>query len=57
MTTIRFATKGCPATECKSENQTRIIYWNHSCVSKPYLDRCVNIHCYNCNKEWKILES
>ena len=56
MTTIRLATKGCPATGCKSD-KTRIIYWNHSCGSKAYLDRYANVHCYNCNIEWKILES
>ena len=57
MTTIRLATKGCPAAGCGSEDRTRIIYWNHSCGSKAYLDRYANVHCYNCNIEWKILES
>ena len=57
MTTIRLATKGCPAAGCGSEDRTRIIYWNHSCGSKAYLDRYANVHCYNCNIEWKILYS
>lgn len=57
MTTIRLATKGCPVRECKSEDQTRIIYWNHSCGSKAYLDRYANIHCYFCNMKWPIVES
>ena len=57
MTTIILATKGCPDKNCRSEDQTRIIYWNHSCGSKAYLDRYANVHCYNCNIEWKILYS
>jgi hypothetical protein len=57
MTTIRLATKGCPATACPSKYESRIIYWNHSCGSKVYLDRYANVHCYNCNIEWKILYS
>ena len=57
MTTIRLATIGCPAEGCGLEDRTRIIYWNHSCGSKAYLDRYAKVHCYNCNIEWKILES
>ena len=57
MTTIRLATKGCPATACPSKYESIIIYWNHSCGSKAYLDRYANVHCYNCNIEWKILYS
>ena len=57
MTTIRLATKGCPAAGCGSEDRTRIIYWNHSCGSKAYLDRYAKVHCYFCNMNWPILES
>ena len=57
MTTIILATEGCPATACPSNYKSRIIYWNHSCGSKAYLDRYANVHCYNCNIEWKILYS
>jgi hypothetical protein len=57
MTTIRLATIGCPAEGCGLEDRTRIIYWNHSCGSKAYLDRYANIHCYFCGVKWPILES
>ena len=57
MTTIRFATKGCPATACPSTNKSRIIYWNHSCGNKAYLDRYAKVHCYSCDCNYKILES
>ena len=57
MTTIRLATKGCPATACPSKYESRIIYWNHSCGSKAYLDRYAKVHCYFCNMNWPILES
>ena len=38
MTTIRLATKGCPAAACPSQNQSRIIYWDHTCGYNAYLD-------------------
>ena len=55
MTTIRLATKGCPATACPSTNKSRIIYWNHSCGNKAYLDRYAKVHCYSCDCNYKIL--
>ena len=54
MTTIILATNGCPATACPSNYKSRIIYWNHSCGSKAYLDRYAKVHYYNCDKNWKI---
>lgn len=56
MSTIRLATKGCPGTGCTTD-KSRIIYWNHSCSNNAYLDRYANVHCYNCDSNWKILES
>jgi len=57
MTTIRLATQGCPAASCPDKKRKEIIYWNHSCGSNAYLDSKAFIHCYSCNKSWKILNS
>ena len=53
---IRLATKGCPGIGCQTD-KNRIIYWNHFCGNKSYLDRKANVICYNCNTKYLILEN
>ena len=53
---IRLATKGCPGVGCQTD-KSRIIYWNHSCGNKSYLDRNAKVICYSCNSSYLILEA
>lgn len=55
---IRLATRDCPGADCDDErNEDRVIYWNHSCGSKSYLDRWAKVHCFNCRSEYSILNA
>ena len=57
--TIRLVTKGCPDPYCEGNNvdESRLIYWNHTCGSNARLDRKGNIHCYPCNASYSMLNS
>ena len=54
--TIRLVTKGCPDPYCEG-NGSNLIYWNHTCGSNARLDREGNIHCYQCDASYSILNS
>lgn len=54
--TIRLVTKGCPDPYCKT-SKDQLIYWNHTCGSNAKLDDRANIHCFNCDIKYSILNS
>ena len=61
--TIRLVTKGCPDPDCESncasdcQSSQKLIYWNHVCGANAKLDRKGDIHCFNCDTSYSILNS
>ena len=53
---IRLATKGCPGKGCTTDPE-RVIYWNHFCGEKSYLNRKAEVICNKCNCSYLILEA
>lgn len=56
ITTIRLVTKGCPDPYCKTP-QDKLIYWSHICGANAKLDNRGNIHCFDCDANYSILNS
>ena len=54
METIKLVTKACP--DCKTEFDSNIFYWQHTCGQDVFLDRNACVHCYKCGLMWELSE-